>query len=104
MNLYAVPLTITIVAWAADEEDAKRIARTFEKDERRHAVVGEVTRVIDAEKLPDGWDAGCLPYGREDDTTIGMIIGYPGGVADPGDCCPDCNQPVCPPGCPSRLP
>lgn len=101
MKLYAVELKITIIAWAPDEEQAKVVARTFEKDERRHAEVESVAHVIDSTKLPGGWEAGCIPYGREDDTTIGMIIGYP---PKPPLICEECKKEVCDPGCPLKAP
>lgn len=77
MNLYSVRLVVDVVVNAADETEAPKIALAHERDERSHARVDSVERVIDAEKLPPGWDAGLIPWGRLDDCTIGDIIGYP---------------------------
>lgn len=101
MNLYAVRLTVDIVVNARDEKSAIEIALKHERDERTHAKADTATRIIDAEKLPAGWDAGCIPWGRLDDCSIGDIIGYPPKR------CVDCGvleSQECKPGCPSRLP
>jgi hypothetical protein len=86
MNLYAVRIAVDIVVCAPDEAKASEIAIAHERDERAHAKADTVTRVIDSAKLPGNWDAGCLPYGRQDDTTIGEIIGYPPAPAEEESC------------------
>ena len=77
MKLYTVKFALDLVVWAADETQAEAIGRKEENMERVFAQLDSVVPLIDSNYLPPGWNAGCLPYGRGDDSTIGQIIGYP---------------------------
>lgn len=77
MNLYAVRLTLDVVIYASDEERARELAKNTDmhRDEKRFLQADNVKRVTTEADLPTGWDRGSLPYGRQDDVTIGEIIG-----------------------------
>jgi len=98
-RLYAVRVVTNIVVSADNEAKAREVAETFERDERAHAKAESLELIVSWEDLPDDWDTGCLPYGHDDDLSIGQIIG-----SHEPDLCPDCGSPGdCAPGCPSRL-
>lgn len=82
MNLYAIRLTLDLVICATDEEQAKKLATdvNIHRDERRHMELTDTRRIVGPADLPAKWDAGCLPYGRQDDVTIGEIMGVTHGT------------------------
>lgn len=78
MPLFSVRLTNEIVVMASDETEAQALALNHERDEKRHArteSLGVVRSAADLKQLAPQWDTGCIPYGRNDDLTIGEIIG-----------------------------
>lgn len=77
MRLYTVHVVNDFVVWADSEEAASAVALQNERGERDHARVEAVAALADPtpETLPPGWDTGCIPWGRDDDVTIGEILG-----------------------------
>lgn len=74
-RLYAVRLVTDIVVFAESEEQAGEVARQHHPDEKRFERAEAVTPIVTAEDLPHAWDGGCIPYGRQDDVTVGEILG-----------------------------
>lgn len=81
MRLYTVRLSNDIVVWANGEDHAGAVARQSGPDEREHVRVDSVAAlaVVTPDSLPLGWDSGSIPYGRNDDVTIGEILNLPQG-------------------------
>lgn len=85
MPLYSVRLTLEIAVMASDEAEAQQIALAHEPDEHRHSrteVLGVIRTADDLTRIAPQWDTGCIPWGRQDDCTIGEIIGerVPSGI------------------------
>lgn len=77
MNLYSVRVFVDVVVYAENDSQARQIAVSHERDERRFTKSTPAKRVLTHLDLPEGWNTGSLPYGRGDDATIGEIIGSP---------------------------
>lgn len=77
MKLFAVNVVTSMVVWASDETQAKKVALQNVRGEEDARVAGDVTPVVRLEDLPGGYEAVHLPWGREDDVTIGEILGAP---------------------------
>ena len=75
MRLYSVRTYVDIVVYAENEDQASRIALAERNPELRHASTEPVKPIVTADDLPAGWDLGSLPYGRDDDVSVGEILG-----------------------------
>lgn len=76
MGLFTVELRNVIVVVADDESHAYSVARDHRvtacmDGDPEFNVIGPVTS---AKELPRDWDALCLPYGGDGNTTIGEIL------------------------------
>jgi len=74
-QLYTVTLTAQAVVYAESEADAERIAH----EHREHIVrtqggLSDFGPRLTGARLPEGWDARCLPYGGDGVATIGEIL------------------------------
>lgn len=83
MRLYTVRVVNEFVVWADSDDSAKAVALKTERDERdqrQFAGAEVIGQIIEPKGMPQGWDTGCIPWGREDDVTIGEILGVPAGT------------------------
>lgn len=62
-NLYRVKIGYDIVVVAKDETDAENKARWELRERNLEDEQVRVTVAPLSEDLPEGWDAGCSPYG-----------------------------------------
>ena len=78
MALYAINLSVTSVVEAKTAEHAYRVAFDHRREifsECPRIDLSELNEVRAIDDLPDEWDADCLPYGGDGDTTIREILG-----------------------------
>jgi hypothetical protein len=74
MKIFEVEITTTVVVIGVDEDDA-----CYNANEDIHEIKAdsefyiEVVKEVNKDALPDGWDAGCIPYGGDGNVRIENI-------------------------------
>ena len=74
-KLFHVNLEYDLVVVADDENEAERIAKSVMRDESAEATLVSATEMKNKSDIPPGgWEDNCIPWGSEDDDTIGQIL------------------------------
>ncbi|AZG14968.1 hypothetical protein [Cupriavidus pauculus] len=76
MKLFTVELTVTAVVMADDERHARIVADARKYDIQSDSlddfdVIGELKSL---DRLPEGWDADCIPYGGDGETRLKDLL------------------------------